>query len=86
MSGKISIGSRGKTHLDSKKRSILESILDVSIGFIISTMLNFTILPLYIQDIQMMNMIGMLQISLWYTITSLIRKYVIRRLFENLRR
>ena len=70
---------------DSKLRSALEVTLDVAIGCIIATLMNYTILPLYIDVIQNGELFGMLQITAWYVIASYVRKYTIRRWFVNLK-
>ena len=70
---------------DSKLRSALEVTLDVAIGCIIATIMNYTILPLYIDVIQSGEIFGMLQITAWYVIASYVRKYTIRRWFVNLK-
>ena len=70
---------------DSKLRSALEVTLDVAIGCIIATLMNYTILPLYIDVIQSGELFGMLQITAWYVIASYVRKYTIRRWFVNLK-
>jgi uncharacterized membrane protein len=77
---------RGNSKKDSKLRSALEVTLDVAIGCIIATMMNYTILPLYIDVIESGELFGMLQITAWYVIASYIRKYTIRRWFVNLKR
>jgi hypothetical protein len=70
---------------DSKLRSALEVTFDVAIGCAIATMLNYAILPFYIDVIQSGEFFGMLQISIWYVIASYVRKYTIRRWFVNLK-
>ena len=70
---------------DSKLRSALEVALDVLIGCTIATIMNYTILPLYIDVIQSGELFGMLQITAWYVIASYVRKYTIRRWFVNLK-
>lgn len=85
MNGKINVGSHGKTHHDSKKKSMFETIIDITIGFVISTGLNFIILPIYSTEISNMDYLGMMQIGVWYTIVALFRRYAIRRLFERMR-
>lgn len=79
------MGSHGKTHRDSKKKSILETVLDITIGFVISTGLNFVILPMYAVEIANSDFVGMLQIGVWYMVVAIVRKYAFRRLFERFR-
>jgi len=84
---KIIYTKKGKNRykLDSKKKSLAETGFDVGVGLLISTVLNFTILPYYVEGIANSDILTMLQISLWYTTVSLIRRFTFRRIFENLR-
>lgn len=75
----------GSKKKDSRLRSALEITIDVAIGCIIATLMNYTILPLYIDVIQSGELFGMLQITAWYVIASYVRKYTIRRWFVNLK-
>ena len=70
---------------DTKLRAALEGALDVLIGCTVATIMNYTILPLYIDVIQSGELFGMLQITAWYVIASYVRKYTIRRWFVNLK-
>jgi hypothetical protein len=70
---------------DSKKRSLFETLMDVSLGLIISTTLNFTVLPMYVDGIASSDWSTMIQISMWYTVFAIIRRYGTRRLFERFR-
>jgi hypothetical protein len=70
---------------DSKKRSLFETLMDVSLGLIISTTLNFTVLPMYVDGITSSDWSTMIQISMWYTVFAIIRRYGTRRLFERFR-
>ena len=76
---------KGNKKKDTRLRSALEVTLDVLIGCIIATMMNYTILPFYIDVIQRGELFGMLQITAWYVIASYVRKYTIRRWFVNLK-
>jgi len=71
------------TKVDTKLRSLKETGMDVGLGLIISTVLNYTILPLYWEGIANREVIVMLQISAIYTALALLRKYGMRRAFEN---
>ena len=66
---------------DSRKRSALEVAFDVVVGMVIATVLNYTVLPHYIDTIQSGDPLGMLSISVWYVAVSFIRKYCLRRWF-----
>ena len=71
---------------DSRRKSLMETIMDVGLGLIISTIINFTILPLYVEGIAEREILTMAQISLWYTLIALVRRYMFRRLFEGFRK
>ena len=66
---------------DSRKKTIVEVGLDTAIACGIATVLNYTILPHYIDVIESGELLGMLSISFWYVGASLIRKYITRRWF-----
>jgi len=70
---------------DSKKRSMFETITDIVIGFIIFIPVNFLVLPLFVEDIESQNIVGMVILSAIYTPIALARKYTLRRWFESMR-
>jgi hypothetical protein len=70
---------------DSKKKSLLESAIDIVIGFVMYLPINFFILPLFAEQISNYDMFGFLQISVIFTLVALLRKYTIRRWFDKLR-
>ena len=72
--------------MDSRKKSLCEAGSDISIGFAINFTLNYFILPYYAIDIGKQDVFALLQIGLWFTIVALLRKYVVRRFFEGLRK
>ena len=72
--------------LDSKKKSITETIIDIVIGFLLFLPVNFFVLPLFIDHIAEQNVIGILFLSSIYTSIALARKYVLRRWFESMRK
>ena len=74
-----------KSKLDSRKKSITETIIDVFTGFVIFLPVNFFILPLFVDEIASQSIIGVLSISGIYTSIALVRKYTLRRLFERMR-
>ena len=66
--------------MQSKKHSILESISNLVVGFIISMLSLYIIFPiLAIESSTQQNFI----ITVYFTLISLIRSYVIRRFFNN---
>ena len=72
--------------LDSRKKSISETIIDIVIGFLLFLPVNFFILPLFVDQIAEQNILGILFLSSIYTSIAVIRKYVLRRWFENMRK
>ena len=72
-----------KTEFDSRKKSALETITDVVLGFLIFVPVNYLVLPLFVDQIAGYDLVGMLTISAIFTSISLVRKYAIRRWFEN---
>ena len=72
-----------KREFDSRKKSALETIADVVIGFLIFLPVNYFVLPLFVDQIAEYSIVGMLTISAIFTSISLVRKYTIRRWFEN---
>ena len=71
---------------DSKKKSFTETIIDISLGFLLFLPVNFFVLPLFVDQIASQDVLGMLTISLIYTTIALARKYTIRRWFESRRK
>ena len=71
--------------LDSKKKSISETIIDIVIGFLLFLPVNFFVLPLFVDQIAEQNILGILFLSSIYTSIAVVRKYVLRRWFENMR-
>ena len=72
--------------LDSKKKSITETIIDIVIGFLLFLPVNFFVLPLFVDQIAEQNIVGVLFLSSIYTSIALARKYVLRRWFESMRK
>jgi len=76
-------GSMMTSKKDTRFRSIVETVIDCVLGFIIGIAVNYFVLPFYVTPIQNGEFWGMASISLWYLAVSLIRRYVVRRWFEN---
>ena len=72
--------------LDSRKKSISETIIDIVIGFLLFLPVNFFVLPLFVDKIAEQNIIGILFLSSIYTSIAVVRKYVLRRWFESMRK
>jgi len=64
----------------SKKGSLLESVVNVMAGYCVSFIANMTILPMFGLDVSVSD--G-LWIGLAYSAISLIRSYTIRRIFNH---
>ena len=71
--------------VDSKKRSMIETVADVAIGFVMYLPINFLVLPLFAEQISGYDILGFFQLSAIFTAIALVRKYTIRRWFENLK-
>ena len=68
---------------DSRKRSIVESVVDITVGFIIFLPVNIFVLPYFTSGIEEYSIVTALSISAIYTSIALVRKYMIRRAFVN---
>ena len=69
---------------DSKKKSIIESITDIVIGFLMYLPINFFILPMFAGEIANQEIMGFLQITAIFTLVAFVRKYAIRRWFSKM--
>ena len=74
-----------KTIRDSKKISLIETVIDAGIGFVLYLPINYGILPVFAEQISSYDLGGFLQLSAIFTVIALVRKYTIRRWFENLK-
>ena len=74
-----------KIDTDSRKKSLLETLVDIIIGFLLFLPVNFFVLPLFVDQIASQDILGVLSISVIYMSIALVRKYVLRRVFESLR-
>ena len=70
---------------DSKKKSIVESITDIVIGFAMYLPINFFVLPIFAGDIANQDLVGFLQITAIFTLVAFVRKYTIRRWFSKMK-
>ncbi|MBN17862.1 MAG: hypothetical protein CL758_00025 [Chloroflexi bacterium] len=70
---------------DSKKKSIIESITDIVIGFVMYLPINYFVLPMFAGDIANQDLVGFLQITAIFTLVAFVRKYAIRRWFSKMR-
>ena len=69
---------------DSRKSSIIETVADIALGFIIYLPINIFILPYFASGIEEYSIATALSISAIYTSIALVRKYMIRRAFVNI--
>ncbi len=69
---------------DSKKKSIIESLADIVIGFVMYLPINFLVLPMFSEQIAGQDMVGFLQITAVFTMVAFVRKYAIRRWFSKM--
>ena len=60
---------------DSKKKSMVETVTDITLGFLLFLPVNFFVLPLFVEQIASQDVIGMLTISSIYTVIAIARKY-----------
>ena len=67
--------------MQSKKHSLVESICNVAIGYIVALFSQLLIFPLFNINIDIKTN---LQIGLWFTVISIIRSYFVRRLFNRI--
>ena len=65
--------------MQTKKQSFIEANISTVIGFMVSYMLSYTVLPLY--GVEQSHSVSF-QITLIYTIASVLRGYYVRRLFN----
>lgn len=65
--------------MQSKKMSLIETVLSVLIGYIVALLSQIVVFPLF--DIEV-SLIDNLLIGLLFTVISIIRGYYIRRLFN----
>ena len=70
---------------DSKKKSFIECMTDIVIGFVMYLPINFFILPMFADQIANQEIIGFLQITAIFTLVALVRKYAIRRWFSGMK-
>ena len=70
--------------VDSKKKSLVECLMDILIGFVMYLPINFFILPMFADQIANQEIMGFLQITAVFTMVAFVRKYTIRRWFSKM--
>ena len=73
------------TSADSKTKSLVETFLDIFLGFLMFLPVNYFVLPLFVGPIADHSLLTAIQIGVMFSTISLIRKFVIRRWFERMR-
>ena len=74
---------------DTKKKTVVEVLFNITISFPIHYFANFLILPFYGDQIQNLgydlgaSALLYLEIGVWFTLVSLVRQFGIRRLFNR---
>ena len=66
--------------MQTKKWSMIETLVSVGIGWLIGVILNMLVLPLFDYDVSLTD--GVL-ISIIFTAVSVVRSYVVRRIFDS---
>lgn len=64
--------------MQTKKHSIIESICNVAIGYVVALLSQILVFPLF--DIHV-GIGANIKIGLWFTAISILRSYILRRLF-----
>lgn len=67
--------------MQTKTSSMIESISNVFIGYVVAVISQITIFPLF--DIHV-SVLDNALIGVWFTVISLVRSYTVRRLFNRL--
>ena len=70
---------------DSKTKSLVETSLDIFLGFIMFLPVNYFVLPLFAEQIADHSLLTAIQIGVIFSTISLIRKFALRRWFEKMR-
>ena len=70
---------------DSKTKSLVETSLDIFLGFIMFLPVNYFVLPLFAEQIADHSLLTAIQIGIIFSTISLIRKFALRRWFERMR-
>ena len=70
---------------DSKTKSLVETSLDIFLGFLMFLPVNYFVLPLFAEQIADHSLLTAIQIGVIFSTISLIRKFALRRWFEKMR-
>ena len=72
-------------NIDSRKKSLVETSLDIFLGFMMFLPVNYFVLPLFAEMIAEHSLLAAIQIGIIFSAISLVRKFTIRRWFEKMR-
>ena len=72
-------------NIDSRKKSLVETSLDIFLGFMMFLPVNYFVLPLFAEQIADHSLLTAIQIGVIFSTISLIRKFALRRWFERMR-
>ena len=70
---------------DSRKKSLVETFLDIFLGILMFLPVNYFVLPLFAETIAAHSLLTAIQIGIMFSTISLIRKFTLRRWFERMR-
>ena len=70
---------------DSRKKSLVETSLDIFLGFMMFLPVNYFVLPLFAEMLAEHSLLAAIQIGIMFSTISLIRKFTLRRWFERMR-
>ena len=70
---------------DSKTKSLVETSIDIFLGFVMFLPVNYFVLPLFAEQIADHSLLTAIQIGIMFSTISLIRKFTLRRWFEKMR-
>lgn len=63
-----------------KTQSVIESVTNVAIGYFVALVSQLLVFPMFNIHVSFSDNIG---ISIWFTVISLIRSYIVRRWFAK---
>ena len=63
-----------------KRHSLLESVINVAVGYGVALISQIVIFPLYGMEV---SLSANIQIGVWFTVISIIRSYLLRRCFNK---
>ena len=70
---------------DTRKKSLVETFLDIFLGFLMFLPVNYFVLPLFAEQIAEHSLLAMIEIGIIFSLISLVRKFTLRRWFEKMR-